>query len=104
MARNLSGLDPVAIPAPDLGPDQNVVRFDKSIEVLGSLRLDLVGLRGRDQFVAGLAFADVDELTPKAGRELPLALACGPHSFARRIDVAPLRHPAAHAGGDARVG
>jgi formylglycine-generating enzyme required for sulfatase activity len=32
MARDLRGLDPVAIPAPGLGPNQNVVRFDKSIE------------------------------------------------------------------------
>src|SRR5215468_11252178 len=40
----------------------------------------------------------------KAGRELPLDLACGPHYFARRIDVAALRHPAAHAGDDAHVG
>ena len=62
MARNLSGLGSVAIPAPGLGPDQNVVGFDKSIEVLGSFRLGLVSLRGRDQFVAGLDLVDVDEL------------------------------------------
>ena len=84
MAGNLSGLDPVAIPAPGLGPDQNVVRFDKSIEVLGSFRLGLVSLRGWDQFVAGLVFVDVDEPIPKAGRELLFELACGPHYFARR--------------------
>src|SRR4029077_14927344 len=59
--------------------------------VLGSFRLGLVSLRGRDQFVAGFALVDVDELIPKAGRELPLDLACGPPYFARRIDVAPLR-------------
>ena len=81
-----------------------MVRFDKSIEVLGSFRLGLVGLRGRDQFVAGFALIDMDEPIPKAGRELPLDLACGPHYFARRIDVAALRHPAAHAGDDAHAG
>ena len=81
-----------------------MVRFDKSIEVLGSFRLGLVGLRGRDQFVAALALVYMDELIPKAGRELPLHLAGGPHYFARRIDVAPLRQPAAHASDDARVG
>ncbi len=104
MARNLSGVDSVAIPAPSLGPNQNVVRFDKSIEVLGSFRLGLVSLRGWDQFVAGFALVDIDEPIPKAGRELPLDLACGLHYFARRIDVAALRHPAAHAGDDAHVG
>jgi hypothetical protein len=104
MARNLSGISPVAIPAPGLGPDQNVVRFDKSIEVLGSFRLGLVGLRGRDQFVAGLPLVDMDELVPKAGCELPFDLACGPQYFTGDIDVAALRHPAAHASDDARVG
>jgi hypothetical protein len=47
--------------------------------------------RGRDQF-AGLALGGADEPILKAGGEPPLDLTYGPQYFARRIDVAPLRH------------
>src|SRR5262245_38870516 len=98
MPRNLSGRDLVAIPVPNLGPDQDVARFDESIEMLRRSRLDLVSLCGRGQFVAGPALLDVDEPIPKAGREPPLNLAHGPHDLGGSVEVASLGHPAAHAG------
>src|SRR5262245_32614428 len=62
MARELGGGDPIAILVPRLGSDQDVVRLHKAVKVLGSPRLDLVGLRGWYPFVAGPALVDCDDL------------------------------------------
>ena len=79
-----------------------MVRLHVAVEAFGRLLLEFIGLGEGLPSPAG--FVDVDEILAETGHKLALNLACGPHDFARRIDVAPLRHPAAHASDDARVG
>ena len=98
---------PVFINKDEVEPYNDIYRFPPEIKAdKESFPLSLIGYSKKQNMVFTMLVGDddVDELIPKAGRELPLDLACGPHYFARRIDVAPLRDPAAHAGGDARVG
>src|SRR6516162_8854573 len=96
------GIRAVAVSVPCLGPDQDAIWLNETVESLGRPLLELVGLRDRRPSCAFLV--DVEEAIAETGHKLPLELARGPQYFAGSIDVAALLHPAVHAGDDALVG
>src|SRR5262249_31108294 len=102
LPRDLGGIEAVAVAAPHLSTDQDAVGLDVPVKKLGCTLPKLVSLADRHPFTA--ASANMDEAIAETGYELVLNLARGPHDFAGSVEIAALRHPAAHAGDDAHIG
>src|SRR5262249_9985902 len=84
-----------------LRTDQDAVGLDVPVKKLGRTLPELVSLADRHPFTA--ASANVDEAIAKTGHKLALNLARGPYDFASSVEIAALRHPAAHAGDNAHT-
>src|SRR5262245_61132656 len=82
--------------------DQNAIEFHIPVVELGRSLLSRISLRDWRPCFALLA--EVNEPITKIGRELTLDLTCGLHDFTSSVEVAALRHPAAHTSDDTCVG
>src|SRR5262245_4109520 len=101
MTGDLDGIEVNTVAPPSLGAHQDTIRFCVPIEQFGRLLLNNIGLSGRRPSLGSLVNADEAIIQP--GNKIGFNLAGGTHDFAGSIEIATLRNPAAHAGGDGGI-
>jgi hypothetical protein len=97
---DLGRIETIAVPPPNFGPHQDMIGLGVPIEQFGRLLLDHIGLGRWGPSFGGLVNAD-EMIQP--GNKIGFDPAADAHDLTGSVDVAPLRHPAAHARDDAGI-